>query len=162
MFQEIEGDLITVGLEGRVDVIAHGCNAWCVQGAGVAAAMVKAFRTNDPDTYPLEHPSTAGDVNKLGQIQWNTYLLPSGDKLKVVNCYTQYNFGANHKGGDVRPLDYEALTLCLRKMNHKFHGKKVGLPLIGCHLAGGDWNIVKPLIQKELRDCHVTIVHLKL
>lgn len=161
MYQEIEGDLIKVGLEGRVDVIAHGCNCFSIQQAGVAAAMVKAFGTNDAAKYSLESQSTAGDINKLGQIQAHTFLLENGNKLKVVNCYTQYSLGINHKNGVERPLDYDALTLCLRKMNNKYTGMKIGLPLIGCHLAGGDWNIVKPLIQKELKDCHVTIVHFR-
>jgi hypothetical protein len=32
-------------------------------------------------------------------------------------------------------LDYEALALCLRKINHTFKGKHVGLPQIGCGIA---------------------------
>ena len=30
--------------------------------------------------------------------------------------------------------------------------------MIGAVLAGGDWDHIKYLIQKELRDCRVTIV----
>jgi O-acetyl-ADP-ribose deacetylase (regulator of RNase III) len=57
-----------------------------------------------------------------------------------------------------RPLDYEALTLCLRKINKIFSGKKIGLPQIGSGLAGGNWNRIQSIIQQELRDCDVTVV----
>lgn len=60
--------------------------------------------------------------------------------------------------GVKNPLDYEALTLCMRKINHTFVGKKIGLPKIGSNLAGGDWNIIKEIIKKELKDCDVTVV----
>ena len=79
-------------------------------------------------------------------------------KLTVVNSYTQYKYGKNHSDGVQRPLDYEALTLCMRKINETFKGKHIGLPKIGCGLAGGSWDMVKKIIQKELCDCDVTVV----
>ena len=78
--------------------------------------------------------------------------------LTIVNAYTQYGFGRNHSNGTQIPLDYEALTLCMRKINHNFKGKHIGLPQIGCGLAGGDWLRVKSIIQTELKDCNVTVV----
>ena len=39
-----------------------------------------------------------------------------------------------------------------------FSGKHIGLPKIGAGLAGGDWNIIKKIIQTELKDCKVTVV----
>ena len=81
--------------------------------------------------------------------------------LIVVNSYTQYKYGSNHIDGVKKPIDYEALTLCMRKINHIFAGKHIGLPgLIGCGLAGGKEEIVKEIIKKELKDCDVTIVYL--
>jgi O-acetyl-ADP-ribose deacetylase (regulator of RNase III) len=49
----------------------------------------------------------------------------------------------------------------MKKINYKFKGKHIGLPLIGCGLAGGDVTIVKKIIQEELKDCTVTIVNYK-
>jgi O-acetyl-ADP-ribose deacetylase (regulator of RNase III) len=43
-------------------------------------------------------------------------------------------------------------------MNHYFKGKHIGLPQIGCGLAGGDWDIVRNLIQEIMIDCDVTVV----
>ena len=71
------------------------------------------------------------------------------------NAYTQYSFATQNNR---TPLDYEALTLCLRKMNHVFRYKRIGLPLIGGGLAGGDPEIIKDIMQKELCDCDVTLV----
>lgn len=173
-YQEIEGDLIKLALEDKFDVIAHGCNCFCRMKRGIAPQIAKAFRV---DEYNYETLLWEGDINKLGQIQYYWMnpknvreLVDTQSKihtLAVVNAYTQYHWDTQTK-----PLDYEALTLCLRKINHTFKGKHIGLPLIGCHLAGGIWDKthidadivhkdVKTIIQEELKDMDVTIVHYK-
>jgi len=223
-YQEIEGNLITLALEGMFDVIAHGCNCQCKMGAGLAPQMAEAFGCDefykeivsykgyDEDGVDYEvTTNNKGNINKLGTIDYklqylwfNHPILKREDykfksfamthrsvgqedvqELVVVNAYTQFMYGTNHADGVSKPLDYEALTLCLRKMNHIFKGKHIGLPLIGCHLAGGVWDYtkinkktneginlyrrfsnnqlkdVKTIIQEELKDCDVTIVHFK-
>lgn len=165
-YKEIEGDLIVLAKEGKFDVIAHGCNCFCAMGAGLAPQMAKAFGC---DEFTLEGENFKGDINKLGQIDYDETYITDGKvhawhptagskRLYVVNCYSQYGFGANHKEGTVAPLDYPALVLCFRKMNKIFEGLHVGLPQIGCHLAGGDWAVVKKMIQEEFVDCNVTVV----
>jgi hypothetical protein len=77
--------------------------------------------------------------------------------LIVVNAYTQYGFGKKKS-----PVDYDAITMIMRKMNHEFKGKHIGIPyLIGCGLAGGDWNKIKEIILRELVNCDVTLVEYK-
>jgi O-acetyl-ADP-ribose deacetylase (regulator of RNase III) len=175
MYKEIEGDLIKLAQEGRFDVIAHGCNCMCNMGAGIAPQMARAF---EADRFPMElveyldddgvsygvSTGNKGNINKLGCIdyRWITRYskeehFPIG-KLVVVNAYTQYNYGRNHIDGVSKPVDYDAITLCMRKINHEFKGKHIGLPKIGAGLAGGDWERIKAIIQKELKDCTVTIV----
>ena len=164
-YKEVNGNLITLALENNFDVITHGCNCMCNMASGIAVPMSKIFQCN---TFPLENEKTRGDINKLGQIDYKTFtILGSGLRLShkadplpesafyltVVNSYSQYI-----PSRVTKPLDYEALTLCLRKINFQFKGLRVGLPLIGCGLAGGDWNIVSEIIKKELIDCDVTIV----
>lgn len=141
---EIKGDLIKLAKEGKFDVISHGCNCQTIMGAGIALEMVNNF---DCHTFPLEHKRYKGNYNKLGQVDWDFI---DEHNLFVVNSYTQYNPGPN--------LDYEALTLCMRKINSIFKGKKIGLPQIGCGIAGGNWDLVKLIIQEELKDCDVTVV----
>lgn len=175
MYKEVEGDLIALTKEGNFEVIAHGCNCFCTMGAGIALPMKYAFRC---DAFDKEAPAYKGDINKLGTIDYRlVHYFPvikeikiGDEKMKsadfgglyvtVINAYTQYHYGKNSPGCEI-PLDYSALELCLRKINHNFKGKKVGLPQIGCGLAGGKWEIVKGIIQKELCDCDTTVVIFK-
>lgn len=182
-YQEVDGDLIALALEGQFDVITHGCNSWNNMNAGIAPQMARAFHcdnfklerefeihyTSDGEEVETE-TNTRGDINKLGQIDYGIKGIKNGKvysawdtrstdikPLIIVNSYTQYGVGKINKS-----LDYEALTLCLRKINHRFKGKHIGLPyVIGCGLAGGDIDIVIPIIKKELSDMFVTMVRWK-
>lgn len=168
MIKEIKGNLITLALAGEFDVIVHGCNCHSTMGAGIAPQMAKEFGC---DRFEME--IWGPTIEKLGNIDYQTFALgkhavysladldnKAGDpELAVVNAYTQFNYGRNHTDGELRPLDYEALTICMRKINKVFTGKHIGLPQIGAGLAGGNWNHILNIIQTELRDCEVTIVY---
>lgn len=149
MYNEINGNLIQLAKENKFNLIAHGANCQNRMRHGIALQMAKEFFC---DRFPLESLARMGDINKLGNIDWGY----AENNLVIVNCYTQYRYGT-----DQRQLDYEALTLCLRKINKKFPGHHVGLPRIGCGLAGGDWETVKKIIQQELTEVDVTIVTYK-
>lgn len=166
-YKEIEGDLIELAKQGMFDVITHGCNCLSNMGAGIAPQMAKAFGV---DKFEME--TWGPTIEKLGCIDYETLVLGENaiwllseyknnrnePELTVVNSYTQFRYGKNHADGSIKPLDYEALTLCMRKINHQFRGKHIGLPKIGAGLAGGDWNRIKRIIQEELIDCTVTVV----
>ena len=147
-YQEIKGNLITLATEGKFDVIAHGCNCFTTMGAGIALQMNQAFNALLHDiTYDL---NVSKPVEKLGNIDWFKGTVSKYKSLTVINAYTQYVPGPN--------LDYEALILCMRKINNIFFNRHIGLPQIGCGIAGGDWEKVKEIIKRELTDCKVTIV----
>lgn len=166
-YDEIEGDLIQLAKEGRFDVITHGCNCLSNMGAGIAPQMAKAFGV---DKFWME--SWGPTISKLGCIDYETFVIGENaiwsiedadnklnePELIVVNSYTQFRYGKNHTDGVSKPLDYEALTLCMRKINQEFSGKHIGLPKIGAGLAGGDWNRIKKIIQTELKDMQVSVV----
>lgn len=173
MYKEVEGDLIHLAREGKFQVVGHGCNCFCTMGAGIAPVMAEEFGCN---TFPLEYKERRGDINKLGQIDYKVLHFSNWDKkfqlypdegdtilhsVAAVNIYSQYGFGLNHNGGSAKPIDYDALTLAFRKMNHIFKGKHIGLPKIGAGLAGGDWERISQIIKTELKDCKVTVVILK-
>ena len=190
-FTMVDGDLIKLAFKGEFDVIVHGCNCFCVQGAGIAWQMAKHFFTDDyKEGYTLEGIEYKGDINKLGNIQHVTYKvdtvkrqLMSSEEVKdapnktvtgylnspkveskeltVVNAYTQYYYGKNHIDGVDKPLNYQALRLCMKKVNKTFKGLTIGLPKIGCGLAGGSWRLVKSILKEELVDCNVIIVNYK-
>jgi O-acetyl-ADP-ribose deacetylase (regulator of RNase III) len=166
-YQEIEGDLIKLAKEAKFDVIVHGCNCLSTMGAGIAPQMAKAFGC---DKFEME--LWGPGIEKLGCIDYETVVLGENTiwnlsdyknnknepELIVVNAYTQYKYGSNHKDGVANPFDYVAFTLCMRKMNHIFKGKHIGMPKIGAGLAGGDWKFIQQIIVRELKDCIVTVV----
>ncbi len=149
-YKEINGDLIQLAQQGEFDVIVHGCNCFCSMKSGIAPQMAEAFGC---DKYPLEDLKFQGFINRLGAIDFKEI-----NGLTIVNAYTQYFNRTLNPDKQAINLDYEALTLCLRKINHVFAGKFIGLPQIGAGLAGGDWNLIKKIIKKELKDCNVIIV----
>jgi O-acetyl-ADP-ribose deacetylase (regulator of RNase III) len=144
---EIKGNLITLAKEGSFDIIAHGCNCFNTFGHGIA----KEVKERLPEAYAVDCKTKKGDFTKLGNYTGCIY-----KDFTILNCYTQFSYS-----GSVPSLDYEALTLVMRKINHNFPAKSIGLPTIGCGLAGGDWAIVQKIIEKELKDMVVTIVKLE-
>lgn len=169
-YRIVDGDVIKLARDGKFDVIVHGCNCFCRMKRGIAPQMAEAFGA---DRFPLENTKYTGDIRKLGQIDivkycydldgkaWNAeheealHLTGTYDfTLHVVNAYTQYTWDTNKK-----PFDYDAFKLCLRKLNHIFKGKHIGMPKIGSHLAGGVWGEIEKIIKHELKDCRVTVVN---
>ena len=43
-------------------------------------------------------------------------------------------------------------------MNNIFKGKRIGLPMVGAGIAGGDWSKIKKIMRKTLVDVHLTVV----
>lgn len=52
----IKGDLIKLALDGRFDVIVHGCNCQCAMGAGIAKSIKETF----PEAYKADLATTKG------------------------------------------------------------------------------------------------------
>lgn len=143
----VVGDLIEMFKSGEFDLIAHGCNCFNTMGAGIAKAIAKEF----PDVEKADKATSYGHINKLGTVMPVEVTVDNNIRI-VINAYTQYYYGGS------RPLDYEALTLCMRKINHMYKGKKIGLPKIGAGLGGGDWDEISGIIKTELDLMDVTIV----
>ena len=148
MIKYIDGDLVK---EAELfDVIAHCCNCFCTFGAGIAPQIKAKF----PEAYLVDCATERGDEDKLGTITFTEDTKPI-----VVNLYGQYDYtGRRHGEMD---LDYDALRSSLRAMKEEFTGLLFGLPKIGAGLAGGDWELIKQIIIKELKDCDVTVVIFK-
>lgn len=165
-FTEVTGDLFDLTFLGLFDVIAQGNNCYNVQGAGIVIPFKKYFHT---DKFPMELRGK-GDFNKLGQIDFQKFTIGDGTiapyfdeipntfNVTVCNCYTQYGFGRNHEDGTDMPFDQDAFTLCMKKINKIFKGKRIGLPAIGAGLAGADLDTVKDIMKTQLKDCEVTLV----
>jgi len=136
----LKGDLIQLALEGAFDVIIHGCNCFCVMGAGIA----KGIKANFPEAYQADLQTQKGDKTKLGTITFAEVATKHGS-LVVVNAYTQYNYK-----GKGRKVDYKAVRSAFEKIKQHFSDKRIGYPAIGAGLAGGDWNIISDIIEEVL------------
>lgn len=149
-FNIVIGDLFELTGNGNFDVIAQGNNCFNRQGAGIAVLFKKHFKT---DKFKMEL-SGEGDKNKLGLIDYEEKTF-NGHNITVVNCYTQYNY-KQYKGH--KPFDFEAFKSCMKKINEEFKGLRIGLPLIGGGLAGGDKDLIISTMKDLLIDCDVTLV----
>jgi len=157
---------------------AFGCDVFEME-----RTVTTGYDEDSEESYTIS-TNNKGNINKLGNIDYEYQYLwfdhpmikepgvayPMTSKspgqanvkdLIVVNAYTQYLYGRNHADGDKSPVDYAAIEMCMKKINHLFKGKHIGLPKIGAGLAGGDWNRIENIINTELRDCTVTVVNYK-
>lgn len=133
MLYEVTGDLLA---DGAYNIICHQTNCMGIMGAGLAKKIA--------DKYPVVQSRNKDWCRKnvLGTI------LPvwlENDKY-CVNIYGQYSYG--RKG---RYTDYEALRAALnnfaKRVNSMPADYKIAFPhKIGCGLAGGDWNVVRPML----------------
>lgn len=142
------GDLVAEAKEGAFDVIVHGCNCFRNMGAGIALTIKEEF----PEAWVADNDGD-DEPHQMGSV---TYA--ETDSCIVVNGYTQF-YPGQPRDLDTDVKRYDAIGQVLTWVNNKFEGKKVGLPLIGCGLAGLDWNIVKQIIETNMPDVDVEVVH---
>lgn len=144
----MQGDLITLALEGRFDVIVHGCNCYHTMSAGIARTIAQKF----PQASESDKETAYGAREKLGSFSTATVDVEP-HRFIVVNAYTQHHYSG--KG----PLaEYDAIARCFKAIAKRFDGQRIGYPLIGAGLAGGDWQKIAPLIDRALREQDHTLV----
>ena len=131
----VKGDLLALGKANEFDIIVQGCNCWNVMGSGIA----KSIREQFPDAWLADQETLAGDRNKLG-----CYTIGMAGRLVIINAYTQFNT-AKYSGEDV--FEYKSFELVLDKLAKRFDKYRIGLPMIGRGLAGGDPERIIPLIE---------------
>jgi O-acetyl-ADP-ribose deacetylase (regulator of RNase III) len=146
--KSITGDLLQMALDGRFDVIIHGCNCQCAMGKGIALSIKNQF----PEAYAEDLKTTKADRAKLGTI---TVAQVERDKARfsIVNAYTQF-----HYRGDGVLADYDAIRSAFKRVKEQFSGRRIGYPKIGAGLAKGDWKVISAIIDEELADEDHTLV----
>lgn len=150
--KEVHGNLIDLANEGKFDVILQGCNCICVMGSGLAGEIAARI----PQAVTIDN-KTGRNSNKIGT--FSVVPVKGNDKHKFVllNCYTQAE--PSYDGKDV--FEYKGFREICQTIAIAFAGKRIGIPLIGCGLAGGDFARIKGIITEELGHLDVTIVHFK-
>ena len=143
----VDGNLLTLADEGAFDVIGHGCNCFHSFGAGIA----KAIKMKYPESHMADQCTRYGDATKLGSFSHVDY----GD-LIILNLYTQFKYTSIEVD-----VEYPAVRKCMEQVKKRYSGKRIGFPLIGAGLAGGDWEIISKIIEEELDGEDVTIVRFK-
>ena len=135
MLEYIKGDIF----DTDSDVICHQTNCKGVMGSGIALQIKKNF----PKAYEayVKYAKVYGD-ELLGMIQ----PVDCGDKT-IINLFGQSSYGKDGK----RYTDYDAFDTALDKIKTycEVHNYNIAFPYkIGCGLGGGDWSIIKGLIEK--------------
>ena len=148
----IKGNLVNLALCGEFDVIIHGCNCFCTMGAGIA----KQIRERLPYAYTVDAVTDAGDKSKLGGYTSAITFFTSGHEITVINAYTQYRYDGRKQGKI--DVDYDAIRSAFKKLSKEYPDKRIGYPLIGAGLAGGDWDIISKIIDEELEGLNHTLV----
>lgn len=142
------GCLIEAAKNKEIDAIAHCCNCFNTMKSGIAFQIAKAF----PEAEDVDNDTKKGSWGKFGQTS-HTYSYPG---ILIFNLYGQYKYYPRH----IRHLHYDALERSLTQMAgwcKRYGVKTIGLPKVGSDLAGGDWEVIKPIISKTLKDFNVTI-----
>lgn len=146
--KEVEGDLIAMAANGQFDVIIHGCNCQCQMGKGIALSI----KTQYPEAYQADRNTETGSRKKLGNYSSVT-VRGKNCEFIIVNAYTQF-----HWHGKDGKADYEAIKSVMRRIKQDFSGKRIAYPLIGAGLAGGDWSIIRQIIDEQLSGEDHTLV----
>lgn len=128
------GNLLDLAEAGLFDVVIQGCNCFNTMGGGIA----REIRERYPMAATVDNETVTGDYNKLGN-----YTTAFTGKFLIVNAYTQYNMS---QGTDV--FEYTAFQLLLEKLTFAYPRKRFGLPYIGMGLAGGNKDIIIPMIRE--------------
>lgn len=143
-----KGDL----LESDCTVIMHQANCFKTMGAGIAKSIAEKY----PEAHLADKSLPLSPTQRLGKFSY----AKAEDGKTVVNLYGQYNYGQGIQ------TDYDSLESAI----HQFFTKaredssvnleKVGVPYkMGCGLAGGDWAIVKSILNRQ-SEFHKVIIYI--
>lgn len=131
-------------------ILIHCCNSKGLWGAGFVLAVSKKW----PEPEALFRKNFKEDFSKLGDIQ----VCAVETDFVVVNMIGQE---IGWKDGQP-PIRYWAIEQALKKVARlaDWMGASIVAPRFGSALAGGDWNKIEELINKNLGDFPVYIFDL--
>jgi len=140
----IEGDLLDAFDKGEVNVIGHVVNCQHKMNSGIA----KSVRERYPQVYE-EYMDNPCELGNCGFVDLENSMTTC---YTVCNLYAQYNYGYDGK----RYLNYAALADALREMADGCPKNIIGFPYnMGCDRAGGDFTIVKEMVEYYFKDFNV-------
>ena len=151
-----------------INVIAHSCNCQNVMGAGIA----KQIKDRYPQAFEADRERWDNEYNDGGnwrcqigdysKAEIKSMFLPN-NKGRIYNLYTQSGYSVRK-----REVNYEYFWKALKAMQEDLlfiqhetgEPQVLGLPYgISCGLAGGNWKIIKAIIEDifldSLIECYI-------
>lgn len=152
----LKGDL----LETPFEIIAHQVNCMGKMNSGVAKQIRERF--------PLAYDAYITSLKQFGA----DYLFGKSQIIRqnghsIFNIFGQYNYGYNGK----QYTSYGALDSGFREAINSYRRNDsddkrqitIAIPYkIGCDRGGGDWSVVKEILEKIEKDYNVVFVAYKL
>jgi len=146
----VEGNLLKKFKQNEFSAIAHGCNCFHLMRAGIAGQISHEF----PQAELADMKTSYGYNLKLGQ-----YSEADTDHGKIFNLYTQFR-----PGGENPKVLASSIALAFQTLDIRHGGRPdflVGIPLIGCGIAGGDWDHIKNVIDTFTPKLLICVVEYK-
>ena len=143
----IEGNLLDFPL--LINNIAHSCNCRMIMGGGIANQIKDRY----PEAYQADVDFISDEYDHNGQFKHplGNYSKAKVDKGTIYNLYTQAGIGTGE-----RQVHYEKFWRALKNMQEDLlfiqhetgEPQVLGFPYgISCGLAGGNWGIIKAMIE---------------
>lgn len=148
MIKHVVGDILTPNCTDCSVIICHQVNCKGVMGAGLA----KQVRNAHPDVYLAYKEKCNAGMAHVGDAQFVSCLDGRHDYI-IANV-----FGQDGYGRDKQHTDYAGLEAGFRKVAEAFPNDTIRIPMgIGCGLGGGDWGIVRDIIDRVFANQNVEI-----
>lgn len=122
-------------------IILHQVNCFGVMGGGFAKYVRETF----PNCYLAYRDYCNAHKNNRRDLLGSVYIWEDQQRrVIVINMFSQYDYGHSKVYTDYRSMD-----TALAAIRRIFPDNDIVAPyLLGCGLAGGDWNVVEPMLQK--------------
>lgn len=141
----IIGDIFYAVDSNDIDIIAHQANCMSIMGSGIA----KTIR----ERYPMAYRVDANDERPPEQRLGSYSFCKTEEGVIIFNLYGQYYPGPDTRYDALQGAVSQMASL-LKKVNPAF---RIGLPLIGCGVGGGDWGVVSNILLEELDGLEWTV-----
>ena len=149
--KDITDDLINMADRGEFDVIAHGSNCQCNQGAGIAYSLKMKWR----EIEVVDKATIKCDITKMGDYSKALVTTKKNTNLMVYNAYTQFRYGRNAF------VDLDAVFDFFTRLNKIYKDDKdirIGIPMIGSGYGKGNWSEIVNKINQATPDIDITLV----
>lgn len=131
-----KGDLVQMARKGQFGAVAHGCNCFHTMGSGIAPKLNKL---SGGALLEADQQTSYADINKMGTFS-HVDVEVDRASFEIYNLYTQFVYGGQvsmKKGAEPVYVSWMSVYEALCNMVSWTKAKHIGIPLIGCGLAGG-------------------------